>query len=58
MPRSHKDNGTRHGWSPDLGIRYKELTTGSQRLHCPRGGGKKIVAQTRAANMAAHGGKK
>lgn len=54
MPRSHKDNGGRHGWSPDLGIRYKELTTTSQRLHCPRGGGKKIVAQTAAARQSAH----
>ena len=57
MPRSTKDNGTRHGWSPDMGIRYKELTCTSQRLHCQKGGGKKLVAQTRAANAAARGGK-
>ena len=52
MPRTNKDDGTRHGYSTDLRPGAKELTTSSQRMHTVKGGGKKHVAATAAAKAA------
>jgi len=50
--KSNQDNGTRHGFSTDLTAPFKELRTGSKRMHTVKGGGKKTVAATAAAKAA------
>lgn len=52
MPRTNKDNGSRHGYSPDLMPQYKEVLTGSKHMLHIKGGGKKFVAATAAAKAA------